>query len=386
MTQQPPGFNQLVRLLEALWAPEHAQWPDEIRWSQVLQIAQYNGVEQLLFSVLKEKNRSVPLTVQQAVAQIHYRVAAVNAIRLQELESILNSLATLGRPPLLLKGAALAETLYATSLLRPIGDFDLMVRPEQAQDCRQIIAQMGYIPRIAEIGPGPDLLYHNQQGFDWPGRTRAPIEVHWHLVDTPYYMRRMPMEWFWAQAASIPVGGQAVQILSPEANLLYLPAHLAFHHRYQGLRWYVDLALLIQQHGPDLDWTTVVAQARQFELLLVVREALDRLAGLWPSLALDEPRSQLHAAAPTAFEQQLFHLLTDEPPRLAAKFQANLISLPSLGTKLHYLWLIAFPQRAYMAQRYGSAAAWQLPYWYLYRMANGGIKLLRSTARSLGRN
>jgi hypothetical protein len=74
--------------------------------------------------------------------------------------------------------------------------------------------------------------------------------------------------------------------------------------------------------------------------------------------------------------------LVSEPPSLTTTVQADLISLPNLPTKLWYLWLIAFPQRTYMAQRYGADRAWQLPFWYVYRLGSGGIKFIRSTVRS----
>ncbi|MGD8465145.1 MAG: nucleotidyltransferase family protein [Anaerolineae bacterium] len=383
MSDQPSGFDQLVRLLEGLWAPRRMQWPAQPRWPELFEAAQHHGVQQLLWSVLQERTGAAPEWVRDRAKQSHYQVAAVNALRIRELGHILSSLSTVGNPPLLLKGAALAETLYGNQFPRPVGDFDLTIRPEDAQVYRAAICQLGYVPRIAEIGPGPDLVYHNQQGFDWPDRTRAPIEIHWHLLDTLYYMRQIPMDWFWAQTDTMHLAGHPVRVLRPEANLLYLPAHLAFHHRYHGLRWYVDLALLIHEYGDTLDWDAVVAQARAFELLLVIRETLDRLAAYWPSLTLDEPRRKLHDPAPTAFEGKLFRLLASEPRSLAKIVYANLISLPNLTAVLGYLWRIAFPQRSYMAQSYGLEHVWQLPFWYLYRLGQGMVKFVRSATRSL---
>ena len=59
-------------------------------------------------------------------------------------------------------------------------------------------------------------------------------------------MQRVPMAWFWENTrGSGRSTGQAFRVLSAEANVLYLSAHLALHHGFRRLHSLLDLALLI---------------------------------------------------------------------------------------------------------------------------------------------
>ena len=56
-----------------------------------------------------------------------------------EIARVLGSLADQGIVPVLIKGAPLAYTVYDDPSLRPRGDTDLLVRPEEVQQARRIL-------------------------------------------------------------------------------------------------------------------------------------------------------------------------------------------------------------------------------------------------------
>jgi hypothetical protein len=214
------------------------------------------------------------------------------------------------------------------------------------------------------------------------------VELHWHILDVPYYLRHVPMDWFWENSDTIAIGGQPFQVLNVEANLVYLPAHLALHHRFQGLHSYLDLALLIVQNQCHIDWPKVIDAARSFELLTALRETMERLAQCWPSLPLEEPRRQIACLKPSHMDARLFHLLTAQSRSTTLDFYTTLVSLPDYPARARYAWYNLFPQPAYMRGRYRVNANWQLPYWYLYRLAAGLPRLARvlPSARQLERD
>jgi hypothetical protein len=242
---------------------------------------------------------------------------------------------------------------------------------------------MGYRPVEEEVRPGSHLAYRSQQSFSHADPTQPFLELHWGLF-VPHHLRHLPMDWFWQNSRAHQVGDFPVQILTTEANLLYLPAHLAYHHRFQGLRWFVDLALLVHRHQQGIDWDRVAATAQAFQLLVALRETFARLAAYWPSLPLSQPLSQLRALEPSPREAQLFHLLTAERRGPLLDFYVDILGLDGLPARARYLLLNLFPQRAYMVERYGAKRTWQIPFWYLYRMGDGLIKLGRTLPQALG--
>ena len=89
-------------------------------------------------------------------------------------------------PVLLVKGVALAETLYLDLAPRPASDFDLVVPSKHLPVCRQILAGLGYVPVEIELAPGADLAYRSGQVFTSGEPSRVPVGLHWHLLDLPH--------------------------------------------------------------------------------------------------------------------------------------------------------------------------------------------------------
>jgi hypothetical protein len=195
------------------------------------------------------------------------------------------------------------------------------------------------------------------------------VELHWHILNVAYYLHKVPMDWFWENTESLLVAGQPFRVLNPEANLIYLPAHLALHHRFQGLHSLLDLALLIVQNRDWLNWDRIAATARSFDLLTALCETLDRLAQCWPSLPIDDARRKAHALEPSRTDGRLYRLLTAESPSSSLYAYTTLLTLPDFAARARIIRVKLCPQPAYMMERYRVTSRWQLPYWYLYRLS-----------------
>ncbi len=383
MTQHQFAHDQLLELLTAAWTHRSPRLRGSVPWAEVDKIARFHGCAPMIYGVLEQVGTSIPRDVHEMWQQSYYLTVTANAYHVQNLSQLLEALANLDTPILLLKGAALAEILYDNITQRPMGDADLVIPAHKLPACEGALLGLGFVPSAVELTPGMDVAYHNELSFSPREPFHIYVELHWHLLDIPYYLLKVPMDWFWENTETVEIAAHPVQVLTPEANLLYLPAHLALHHRFHGLRWFVDLAMLVHKYHETLDWDTVIGKAQEFELLLVLRETLDRLHGYWPSLPLEEPRQRLRALNPTPFEARLLRLLTTEPRSPLLDFYTDLVSLPNWPARMRFALLNLFPQQAYMAQRYGVKSALQLPYWYLYRLGDGAVKLGRTLPQVL---
>ena len=382
MSQTLSAQEAVCRLLAATWDPQTLPAAASIPWPEVLRLAGPGNVGGVVHVVSREMRATMPGDVREALEQAFYRTAAANALCLHQLAEVRAGLAATGAPLLLLKGAALAEALYGDAALRQIGDIDLAVPVEAVPACRQALLEMGYVSGQVEERPGSLLAYSNEELFLPPPSHPTPVELHWHILDVPYYLHKVPMDWFWEHSESLPVAGGPFRVLSSEANLIYLPAHLALHHGFHGWHSLLDLALLIVQTHDRLDWDRIGDTAQAFDLLCVLRATLERLARCWPSLPLDEARAAVQARTPSRIDARLFRLLTAESRSNPLNWYTTLMSLPGLGTRARFVWTYLFPGGAYMRQRYGVAADWQLPYWYAVRLAGGLGRLARALPRA----
>jgi hypothetical protein len=381
MNEPVPARDALCGILAASWAPD-ALPAEPVPWTAVLRVASTGTLAARLYSLTSTLRDTMPPDVQQTLEDAHYAAIAACVRARQELLQVRAALARLGTPVMLLKGAALAETLYTGSLApRLAGDIDLLVPRPAMAGCQQVLLGLGYSAKQVEARAGTLLAYHSQEMYLPPSGLTTPVELHWHLFDVPYYMHRLPMDWFWEHSLMLSVGGQPFHVLDDVANLVYLPAHLALHHRFRGLHSLFDLALLIATRHQSLDWTATIAAARSFELATALRETLDHLAQCWPDLPLDEPRRLLAASMPSRSDGRIYRLITTEAPGATLNVYANLISLPGLAARVRYVWDNIVPQAAYIRKRYHVRAGWQMPYWYLYRFGEGLWRFARTLPR-----
>ena len=290
------------------------------------------------------------------------------AVRSAQMESqlgrIVAALNTAGVPVIVLKGAALARTLYPSSVLRPYGDLDVLVREEDWVAVRETLASLGYRAIQALHAPPPKVwarkaYYHTQ--YEHPD-LRIRVEVHY---DAWWYSLRPRLgELYWQRAVTLTVAGARTSMLSAEDQIIQLSAHL-HHHGYNRLIWFTDLALLLRDRR--IDWDHVVRASREEGIGLFVYYSLhyvERLLGVAP------PKDVLDGLRPGPFPVWLHDRLW--PPavvlavgvedRVLCDFhevpsgQELLLNLLLTGRRLEklvYLARLLMPSSDWLAHYYG---------------------------------
>ncbi|MCX7670614.1 MAG: nucleotidyltransferase family protein, partial [Anaerolineae bacterium] len=114
-------------------------------WDALYTIARREALLPLLCDIVRERN-VVPVEWEDRW-RAHYASSMKRNWRLlAELEDVVVTLTDAGITPILLKGAALTQTVYADPALRPMTDLDLLVQREQVADALRVLAAQGYAP------------------------------------------------------------------------------------------------------------------------------------------------------------------------------------------------------------------------------------------------
>jgi hypothetical protein len=382
MSESLSAREAACRLLAVAWEPEGLPPAEAIPWPEVLRLVDQRRLAGLLHLHTARLRHSLPLDVRQTLEEAHYRAITLNVRYLDQLAGVRAALSGVDAPVMLIKGAALVETLYDNMVPRLSEDIDLVVPLTAMPACRQVLLDLGYRPVEVEVRPGAQEVHRSQEGFLPPDPLQAPVSLHWQVLDVPYYRHSVPMQWFWQNSETLSIAGQPFQVLNDLANLVYLPAHLALHHGFWQLHSLFDLALLVVRTEGKVDWGAIAATARSFDLLTALRETVERLADCWPGLPIAEPRRELAALAPSRADERIFRLLTSESRSPSLNIYTTLVTLPDMRARARFLWDNVFPQPAYMVDRYGIRARWTLPYWYLYRFLTGLAQFARKLPRA----
>jgi hypothetical protein len=163
----------------------------------------------------------------------HYHEQAIKAmIQEDELARVVSQLRGGGVEPLLVKGWAVAR-LYPQPGLRPFGDIDLCVRPEQRRTTEDLLSQPDLAP--FEV----DLIHEEFDRLDAAG---------WDAL--------------FAHAEPADLGTTRVRVLGPEDHLAFLCMHLLRHGAWRPL-WLVDVAAALESRPADFDWQRCLGRNRR---------------------------------------------------------------------------------------------------------------------------
>jgi len=344
-------------------------------WERLVYLALQEGVGPLLYWELRRDwPAGAPQAFQDCLKGEFYNSAAHNQLISRELVRILQVLDAAQVPVIVLKGAALAASLYPDPALRPMGDLDLLVPIDGLPSAISAINLLGYRPEGPELWPGLSKWVACETNFDGGRMVPMHVELHWSLVGGQASRYRPEMAWFWGQARPWvnstvrgASGNRSVALcLAPGAHLLYLAAHLALKHagEQERLVWYYDLYRLATAPGEAVDWPAILDKARGFRWSAALRAALlgcvERFGWALPDGVIE----RLEAEAP--LHERLY--LQRRAAR-RSRWQAERVELETLRPLARLLLLLAllFPSPAYLRWRYRPRREWLWPFYYLLR-------------------
>jgi hypothetical protein len=373
-------------------------------WDLFAQMADHEGVAPLMYWKLKDSPVQVPPSTFNLLRSTYYQTLAQNTLMYQELERILKALDEARIEAIVLKGAALAATVYEDIGLRPMGDLDLLVKREQIEASVNILESMGYFTPHRHVTDLLDWNLTHHINLQEVESNKVSIELHWNLISGDADWRTPPIDWFWEQAGRIvfPVEQRSLEesflrdrishvltadpirsmiTFSPTAHLLYLSAHAMLHHGGSEARllWFYDLHLIVSNPEYDLDWNAMVERALEYQWTPALLAGLNRSKTLFGSIIPEGTyASLLEAESLSPQARQLVQRKDSEKATLAMNDFGRMLSLEK-WERVRFAIAIVLPSRAYIHWRYNPKPTWIWPLCYLYRW----FRMLREAIKTL---
>jgi hypothetical protein len=312
-----------------------------------------------------------PQEIRDELAQSAREETVREMLRREEIAAALGTLAAAGSPAIVLKGTALAYSVYDNPIARPRLDTDLLIDAARQVAARDALASCGYT-----APPYCDQLFSQLQmeKVDAFG-TRHVLDVHWKISTQPVFADVLAYEEMTSRAAPLAaLGPAAIGPCAIDALLLACIHPVMHHQNAERLLWIYDTHLLASsltrdefhafaRLAHDKKIATVCAlQLRRAQSLFGTRVPADVLDSL--STAADEP-----SAAYLASHRTWRHELA-----------SSIGGLPRTGDRLALLRDVLLPSPAYMLGVYGlrgkPLGPWLLPALYVHRNIRGAWKIL----------
>jgi hypothetical protein len=287
-----------------------------------------------------------------------YATAARNALFYADLEQALRALNVAQVPVIVLKGAALACTVYPSIAERPMGDVDLMIHIQDRDRARSALVSGGFPEQESlwrRFGLG-GMVFDAEMAFGRPAGTL--IELHWNLTASEWILHpsALKVAALFEDAQPLELGGLKTLQLSPPDTLLHLCVHLA-HHGFAHPIGYTDISRLLSHYQP-FPWEAFLSRVNRFRLRTSCYFPLEVSAS---ALSAPIPQSVLDALRPPVWQQRLVRWIVD-PRRVLADEAHNptergyLLHLAVADRPLAVLGALVwffFPGPRHLAERYG---------------------------------
>ena len=343
--------------------------PDASNLEKIITWADTQGVMALLYQ---------KLIGGTSKSDLHHRFRDWNrqhtarAMMLQEeRQCVLELLAPF--QPVVLKGEALAYVCYENYHLRPMVDLDLLIDSANQTDIENTLTTAGYLPTNSVGGH----LVMPQTSFvkKLAGEIHSVIDIHTALFNRPALRNLLSYRDLLDKAilSSRPPG----MVPCPGHTLIHASLHLLAHHANNPrLIWFYDIKLLLNRLNPTEN-RVVTNFCRQHDLSALLLDAIDASLDAFP---IEKPvpliealKEQAGLETATPFATGLKNNRTRS--RRVAEDWNSLRGSQQRGAWLRQHLL---PPPEYMLRKYSMASKWQLPFFYLWRILRGSVKLFAS--------
>jgi len=207
---------------------------EPLQLEEVVDSALSENIAPLLYYNLKNFGEAnlVPQETLDKLKKAYYANLARNMYHFSELRRILEAFNNKKVDTMVLKGAALANTVYGDIALRSMWDIDLLVKQEDLSCVRGIMSDLDY---AINTKVRSEEWYIKKHGFHLApfihNRKSIAVEIHWNIAKKSY---NIDIDKWWKRALTAEIDNYNTFIPSPADMLLHLCLHL--HHQNYNVR------------------------------------------------------------------------------------------------------------------------------------------------------
>ncbi len=229
---------------------------DKSVWQGLAQRAEQHGMAPLLHRHLKQLGIVIPNDTELQLKSLALRHRHATKVRTHALIEILQKLESQNISVIVLKGAALAYTVYPAPELRPMSDIDLLVDEDKCNRAQQLLGSLGY-SGASLVRPGVKFDHHHmaiaKKEFDG---LAISVEVHRDAI-APDARASISMKNLMSEVQNYSVSEVSAQHLGHADMLKHLCRHLAEPVMETKLISIVDVYAYCAHFDEDIDWLSL---------------------------------------------------------------------------------------------------------------------------------
>jgi len=229
---------------------------EPLDWDYTIRTAQENGIAPLLRHLLMKGKASdrVPVRAWKELQRIYHFTGFCNALLYRDLEHLLRAFAEAGIPVIVLKGAALAATVWENIALRPMSDIDLLIPEEDSSRADRVLTRENYVSGDLRRSRDWYSAHHHHLAPYHKADSHTIVEVHRGIV-VPDAGFTLDMQGIRDRAQAAKIGDVDTLVLCPEDLITHLCLHVSADDPFAGkIRNLGDICRVIKDPRMEINW------------------------------------------------------------------------------------------------------------------------------------
>lgn len=344
-------------------------------WDYLLQTSKDHGLVALLYYHLHriDYDREVPQSIMGQLHNIYYSNLAHNILLSNELNKILNVFEKKRIPVIVLRGLAVAQTIYKNIALRTTVDFDFLVQKKDLCKVTKTLLESGFSSSQAGLARkeySAELCFVKRLASRGKSLPTIYIDVHQDITSSIRLKRiiKTDTEGVIRRAHPTRIENVNMLVMAPEDLLL----HLTLRHCFERLIRLCDLTEVIKAKKGELDWQFLLERTKESRITSIMYYTL------WYARQLLEapvPEHVLKKLMPNWWRKSMLDALLskavypDDSNSLfrGRKYFLQILMADRLIDVFLVLWTVMFPSSEWLAYYYGRPRAKKL---YLSHLIN----------------
>lgn len=305
-----------------------------------------------------------PREIMEHLDGILLHATARNLLAGRQIQAVTDALKLAGIPSILLKGHALARTVYPDPALRQSSDIDLLVQPHNIPGAETVLEKLGYTSpaKIFQI-----YMYADHHENFFPTGKGLRLQLHWATDDAYGLFPEGWTEGAFSRRITIQSGNLSCDTFSHADHFLYLVFHHAFQHRTIRLDYVNDISRIMSEFTTRDDWKVLSQQSVVHQIRISMELALTA-ASLWTGRELPDGVGDFSTwPAPSLRELRILKKSSSPALFLFLHMYLVLQGRPGIREKLRYGWYSVLPPTPLMHQYRQSPSAADIPLAHLRR-------------------
>lgn len=251
-------------------------------------------------------------------------------------------------PFVVLKGSALAHSMYPDPAWRGFIDLDVLVPTNRWREACDALVRLGHRRKLPEPRRGFDERFG--KAATHVGSDRIEVDLHRTLALGPFGQWIDPEEVL-RHTTPFNVGGRELQRLDDTAMFLHSCIHASLGAYPPLLLPLRDVAQVASGASPD--WELLAAWGRRWRVAPVYRHALSEASAAF-GLAWPIGSASAVSAGASRNERRVLSTYTSARRQRGATSIATVRAIPGVRGKARYAWSLLAPDRSFLEARAAS--------------------------------